>query len=72
MGFSRQEYWGGVPLDNLSLLPKEGAIVLEALAYGALSLPGKEIKPLFSFSITLPPCFCLALVHREPRFWQQG
>ena len=59
-------------LYNLSLLTREGVTVLEALAYCVPPLPGKVIKPLLSFSsITLSPHFYLALVHREPRFWQR-
>ena len=53
------------------LLTREGGSVLKPLAYCVPPLPGKVTQPLYFSSITLSLYFCLALVHREPRFWQK-
>jgi len=51
------------------LLTREGGSVLKPQAYCVPPLPGKVTQPLYFSSITLSLYFCLALVHREPRFW---
>ena len=56
---------------NLSLLTRKRGTVLEAPVYCVFPFSGKVIKPLFPSPAWLYlHYFCLALVYREPRFWQ--
>lgn len=52
--------------------PEKRGTVLEALACCVSLSPGKNKATFFYFRQPLSPCFYLASVDRERRFWQQG
>ena len=56
-------------LSNLSLF-REGGLSFWGTSLLCSPFAWQSNKATLSFSITLPPYFCLAVVHRQPRFWQ--
>ena len=60
MGFSRQEYWSGVPLPFPTCLPTERKSTTYALAYAVFSLSSSQ--EYWSF------CFLCSLLHKGLHF----